>query len=195
MKKTLHLLLLLLITAYGQAQTGDTLIRIKQLGWSLRLPRTFVLVSDKENQELTDKGKSAIEKSTDVQVDMTGLVTLLSASQGEFNYISATIQAFNPEEDGDYMEVNEGVKAMLYKTFTDQMPGGKVDTSSSRQVIDGIEFARFNADISADNKKIMTMVMLYKLYKGYDFGITYVYVDDKARITIEKMLSDSKFEK
>lgn len=193
--KKIVLILLVLITVQGQAQTGDTLIRIKQLGWSLRLPRTFVLVSDQENQELTDKGKSAIEKSTDVQVDMSGLVTLLSASQGEFNYISATIQAFDPKEDGDYLEVNEGVKAMLYKTLADQMPGGKVDTSSTRQVIDGLEFSRFNADISVDNKKILTMVMLFKLYKGYDFGITYVYIDDKARAIIENMLANSRFEK
>lgn len=194
MKKSIFFLLLL-ITAYGQAQTGDTLIRIKQLGWSLRLPKSFVLVSDKENQELTDKGKSAIEKSTDIQVDMTGLVTLLSASQGEFNYISATIQAFNPEEDGDYLEVNEGVKAMLHKTLVDQMPGGKVDTSTTLQVIDGLEFSRFNADISIEGKKILTMVMLFKLYKGYDFGITYVYIDEKARQMIETMLKNSKFEK
>lgn len=193
MKKVLPFLFLLL-GLQAQAQLPDTLLKFKEVGWTIRLPRTFVLVSDKENEELTQNGLSAIEKSNDVKVDMEGLKTLLSASKGEFNYISATIQPFS-EEDGDYVEVNEGVKEMLYKTFADQMVGGKIDTSSTTQTIDGISFSRFNADVSMEGKKVMTMVMLFRLHKGFDFGITYVYVDDKAKNEIETMLRNSKFEK
>ncbi len=39
----------------------------------------------------------------------------------------------------------------------------------------------------------MTMIILSKLYKGYDFGITYLYLDDETKMEIEKMLSESKF--
>lgn len=193
MKKVLTLVFLL-FCFQSWSQTTDTLLKFKEVGWSLRLPRSFVLVSDKENEELTQNGLSAIEKSNDVKVDMEGLKTLLSASQGEFNYVSATIQPFS-EEDGDYYEVNEGVKDMLYKTFADQMEGGKIDTLSTTQTIDGVNFSRFEAGVSMDGKKIMTMVMLFRLHKGYDFGITYVYVDDKAKNEIENMLRNSRFEK
>lgn len=39
------------------------------------------------------------------------------------------------------------------------------------------------------------MILLTKLYKGYDFGITYLYLDDKTKEQIDTMLHRSKFQK
>ena len=74
------------------------------------------------------------------------------------------------------------------------MPNAKLDTSSRKINIDGLEFDKFNISIKIDELPL-TVVMIFKLYKGYDFGISYLYMDEETQKQIEASISSSKFRK
>lgn len=70
-----------------------------------------------------------------------------------------------------------------------------MDTSSSKISIDGLFFRKFEVSLTLRQKKLFTMVILSTLYKGFDFGITYLYMNPETKNEIEVMLKHSKFKK
>jgi hypothetical protein len=74
------------------------------------------------------------------------------------------------------------------------MPDAKLDSSSTKITIDGLEFDKFSVLIKVKDLTL-TVVLIGKLYKGYDFGISYLYMDEQTRDQIEASIRNSKFRK
>ena len=83
----------------------------------------------------------------------------------------------------------------MFKTFSEKIPRAKIDTLTSLTLIDGLQFEMITMKISLNERVLLTMRLMYKLYKGYDFGISYLYVNDWAKTAIEEVIYKSKFEK
>ena len=75
------------------------------------------------------------------------------------------------------------------------MSEATIDTLAGKQIIDGVSFDKYHIIIKKNGKTIFNMLLLSKLYKGFDFGISYLYLDDRTRAQIESMLEQSKFSK
>lgn len=194
MKAVLSLAILLFFINNIHSQTSSQHFTFKEIGWSLTLPSTFQTLDSITTNKQTEDGKRLIEQANNVTADFSGLKTLISASKNTSNVFYSTITAYDPEIDGEYSESNQLVKDMLYRTFTEAIPGAKIDSSSSKESIDGVRFEKYKVIITVDSKPI-TMVILSGLYKGYDFGISYVYLDEATREEIELMLKRSRFSK
>jgi len=179
--------------SFGQP-TGKPFF-FSEVGWSLVIPADFIIMNSHDDSLKNEQGRKLIEKSTDVIADYSETKTLVSASRDQFNYFNATVTPFDRITDGDYETANQEVKDILVKTFQDQMPGGKIDTFHTSVIIDGIEFDKFHLTVSLNEKLLVSMVLLSKLYKGYDFGISYVYMNQQAKEDIELMLEKSRFVK
>jgi hypothetical protein len=67
-------------------------------------------------------------------------------------------------------------------------------TVSDPTKVGGLDFDRFRIPLAVKGKPAFIMYLLAKLYKGYDFGITYLYTDDRAKTQMENILAGSKFE-
>ena len=193
MKKILFLLAIFAcFTSY--AQEKGTKFYFKEIGWKVTLPNTFVMATEEENKNDMQRGVNLIENANDVVVeDLSDLKDLISATKGD-NYINATISPYHPETDGDYLENGEAVKQIIYRTF-ENMPNATLDSSSSKVVIDNLSFEKFSIKLTINKEPLLTMILISRLYKGYDFGITYLYQDENTKQEIEKMLSESKFDK
>ena len=167
----------------------------EEIGWTITLPSNFKPLDSIENAKTNERGLKAIQESNGLTVDMTQLKTLIAAHKDAYNYFNSTIRPFNSKVEGTYDSASKVVKDMMYKTFLDNMPSAKIDSVTTNETIDGVLFDKFHVTITLTGNFIMNMILLSKYYKGYDFGISYLYLDEKTKEQIELMLKNSKFKK
>ncbi len=166
---------------------------MKEVGWTITVPPEFKVADSAKIAAQTEEGVKAIEKSNDLKVDASTTKTLINASKGH-NTFNATITPFDTTKDGDFATAIQAAKEIIYKTFLDQMPTAKVDTNSSTGTVGALEFDQFHINVKVEDKTVFNMYMLSKLYKGYDFGITYLYMDDTTKRQIDGILDSSQFQ-
>lgn len=164
----------------------------KEVGWTMTLPGEFKVLDSTGVDKTNQNGKALMEKSTGAQLDISSTRTLISAKKGNSTF-TATITPFDTAKDGDYAAACNVTKGMLYKTFSVQMPDATLDSVSERKKIGGLDFDAYHITVSLKSKSVYTIVILVRLQKGYDFGISYLYTDDRTKAQIEGILSGSKF--
>jgi hypothetical protein len=134
-----------------------------------------------------------MEQSAGAKLDISSTRTLISARKGNQTF-TATLTPFDTLKDGNYAHANESVKELLYKTFSAQMPDATLDTASDATKVGGLEFDRYRLAITVKGKTLFTMFVLSRLYKGYEFGMTYLYTDLASKTQMESILASSKFQ-
>lgn len=177
------------------AQTENRIYTFKQIGWTIQLPADFDVMDSIDNLAHMEKGLKAIEDVTDVTADISKTITLISATKNTYSYFNATIEPFDDTDGISWETSNQNLKEILYITFADKMSEATIDTLAGKQIIDGVSFDKYHIIIKKNGKTIFNMLLLSKLYKGFDFGISYLYLDDRTRAQIESMLEQSKFSK
>lgn len=190
--RIISFLVLLTLSIPALAQDSTKRYTFKEIGWTITLPDDFTELDSAANNKNIERGKKAFEESNDLITDISELKTLFSATKNKYQYISATLTPFDPKKDGDYLKVNKDIKDITYNTFRVQSPDAVLDTFSKKMIIDGLEFEKFSITIKIKDLTL-TLVLVSKLYKGYDFGISYLYIDDKTRQQIEASINSSKF--
>jgi hypothetical protein len=184
---------IMLMTACSQGHHDSRQYTLKEVGWTITLPPDFKVADSAKTADQMQQGKKAIEESTNTKVDMSTTKTLINATKGH-NTFNVTITGFDPKTDGDFAATNQITKNMVYQTFANQMPDAKVDSNSSSTTIGGLDFDQFHVNVKVKGQTIFNMYVLTKLYKGYDFGITYLYVDEASKREIEGILDNSQFQ-
>jgi hypothetical protein len=193
--KTWILLLVLFLVKTSYGQETEKKYSFREIGWTIILPEGFKTADSIEIEKVNEKGMKLVEESSGISMGMKELRTLIAANKDAYNYFNSTIRKFNPAEEGNYDSSTKIVKEVIFKTFVDNMPGAKLDSSTSIATIDEVVFDKFKVRIIVAENIELNMVLLSKLYKGYDFGISYLYIDELNRNQIESMLNKSKFEK
>lgn len=192
--RTLIFLLLLTLTTQAQAQDSTKRYTFKEIGWTITLPAEFTEIDPAESKERVERGKKLIEESNDIVTDISALKTLFTATKNTFQYLSSTIEPFDSKKDGDYKLASKKVKDIAFNTLKDKMPDAQIDSVTEKLTIDGLIFDKFIITIKIKDQ-ILTMVLIGKLYKGYDFGISYLYMDEETQKQIEASIRNSKFRK
>jgi hypothetical protein len=192
-KTTIVVILLLAAVTCLHAQTSDTKYTFPQVGWTMYLPASFKIIDSAKNAAMTENGKKTMEDANNIKADFSGLKTLVSAMKNATNYFNSTITPYDPKTEGSYAKTNQGLKGILYNTFAQKIPNAKIDSASSQLTIDGVTFLRFYLRLKLDTRVLFHMVVLSKYYKGYDFGITYLYTDEESKAELESILTTSKF--
>lgn len=193
--RTLILTFILLLPNCLLSQQSDNKYNFRQVSWTITLPHDFTVIAASDDSARMERGKKAIEDANGIKADISTTTTLISATKNTYNYFNSTITPFDSTKDGNYLATNKELKNMVYRTMLQKMPDGKIDSMTTTQVIDGLAFDRYSLTVNIPAKATFSMILLTKFYKGYSFGITYVYLDDKTREQIDTMLKNSKFDK
>ena len=180
--------------SFAQSETGKS-YTFSQIGWSFTLPGGFTPMDSATAEAASQRGTKAIEDANGITADMSKTKTLISATKNSYNYFNVTITPYDVAKDGDFTTVSNGVKGVVYTTFAGQMPDAVIDSSTTIVSIDGLSFDKFRVTVTMQGKAIFNMFLLSKLYKGFDLGIAYLYVDEDTKQEIEALLSNSKFTK
>jgi hypothetical protein len=172
----------------------DRKLSFKEIGWTITIPKSFKLTDSAEIAARNSKGLKAMEDATDIKGDLSTLVTLFAASK-DHNILSSTIEPLGTITETQYAAQLKLVKEVVYKTFAKKATAAKIDSFSSIMTIDGLTFNKFRVTVSMKGKPTFNFIMLAKNYKDYDFGITYLYMDEKTKKEIEAALNESTFSK
>lgn len=177
-----------------EGKINGVIYESKELGWSIEIPKDWEITSRDKVEANEEKGKSAIEKSSGLQIDMKKLKHLISFQKNQLNIFSSTSEPVIEEYPGEYEQNYRNLLKILCQTFVDQ--GIKVDTASGKESIQGLEFNTFYTTVYAPNDKVILKQIMYsKLLNGYDFGVNINFTNDKDKETMLKAWRNSKFVK
>lgn len=196
MKKFIFLILFLssFVSGFSQGKTKSKNFYNKDFKWTIAIPEDFENVSPKEWAKMQDRGKEAIENTMNEEVTNQATV-LFAIKNGQFNYMESNYQPFDEEVDGNYQETMAALNAILYETFTNQMPDAKVDTSTTTTEISGLTFRTFNIRLEFPNGIVMNTIMFSRLFGKRDFTVNIVYVDELEGKKMKDAWFGSKFGK
>ena len=195
MIKNLAILTLSLLVLSVNAQQSNGEYFYPQVGWHLHLPDGFRLQDSAITSKQIQQGKDAVEKSNNTKLDASKSVELFTSTGLGFQRFSASITPFDQALDGDYQTVDQNLKKEICNTFLKQVPNSTVDTASSTLKIGGLDFIKFRLALIVNGNKMLTLYLLSRNYRGYNFAISYLCQDDQTREAIEKALLASHFDR
>jgi hypothetical protein len=166
-----------------------------EVGWAVKLPENWNVLTKRELNKLTDKGKETVEESTGSNIDISGLIYLVNLKKDAFNSFISTIEPFNEEKDVSYAAHNEVVYDMMKKAYASKnIP---VEYEEGTEKINDLQFEVFGCKIySPDKIKVILNQKMYgRLINGYDFSMTLIYNNEKDLQTLMDMVKSSKFSK
>ena len=191
-KKILFPICFLLATIATYAQESQEYF-FYDIGWKITVPIDFTLY-DFIDQARNMQGSSEMSEEYDNSMDAFFSQTNIVAIKDRFNYFNITTSPFDSEEKSwentVQLEKNEAYNNMLKIIGSE-----KLDTASSIEYIDGMAFNKFHIAVALNEDVQLHLFLISKLYKGYDFNITYLSLDNEARQQIELMLRSSRFNK
>jgi len=193
--KTSLLFTLLLITCGVAAQKDTIPYYFNEVGLFINVPSKFKVISAEENKQIRARGEKAMEEANNVDINASATTTLISIKEGQFNYLDVTITPYKNYTVQGYAAENKLVKDALYKTFVDRVPSDDIDTTSTAVKINGLSFDVFQMKINLAPSVTLRMFLLSRYYKGYDLGMTYVYIDEVIGKELEAIIKQITFKR
>lgn len=151
-------------------------IHNNDFNWTITIPENFESVSSADWEKMQNKGADAIEKTYEGEV-VNQAKTIFIFRSDQLNYFESNYQPFDPDVDGDYLESCKTVKEVLYETFMTQMPGVKIDTVTTVEKIDNVEFQTLTMKVEYPNKMVLNFLMFSRLFDKREFTVNIMYVD------------------
>lgn len=163
-----------------------------EIGWTIEIPKDWSIVSKDKVQENEQKGQEALEKTAGQKIDLASLKHLISFQKNKFNFFASTSEPFKEAYHGEYLKNNKSIRELIYQTYVDN--NIKADSSSGKEMIDGIEFNTFYTTIYApDGKVILNQILYSKLINGHDFGVNINYNNENDKKVMVDAFKNSKF--
>jgi hypothetical protein len=193
MKKRLFLLSIigfLILTSCNKKEVR--VIENDDFKWTITIPKNFKELSESEWDKVEDKGMETFESVYGEEVENRA-TTIFAYKNGKFQTFESNYQIHDLETDGDYFKSNREVNQIMYETFEQTIPNATLDSISSKQMIDGIEFDRFEININFPNGIEMTTVGYSRLFNDKDFTINIVYTKESVGKELIENIINSKF--
>lgn len=168
--------LLIFIQSCNGRQESKREIHNEDFNWTITIPENFESVSSAEWEKMQNKGADAMEKTYDGEVVRQAKNIFIFRSD-QLNYFESNYQPFDPSIDGDFLDSWRRVNEVLYETFQTQMPGIKVDTVTTVEKIDGLEFQTFKMEVEYPSKMVLNVLMFSRLFDKREFAVNIMYVD------------------
>jgi len=158
------------------------------LGWEMPIASGWEKMSDEKINRMINRGKSALEKSTDTEVEnIDATKHLLSLEKGLNNFISNITK----QTEEEFQENLDILKEVMYKTYLDN--GFNVEVIENPDVdIDGVKFKNVTYKLSFDDKKF-EQNYYFAYHRGYFFNVAWTTYEDAAKKEIENAFKASKF--
>lgn len=175
----------------GQSGTKKKIFN-KDFNWSITIPDNFDTVSAEQWAKIQNRGADAIEKTYDQKVENKSKTIFIFKSD-QLNYFESNYQPFDTAVDGNYEASCNNVKEMLYQTFITQMQGVKVDTVTSTEKVDNLDFQTLKMNVTYPNNMVLNILMFSRLFDKREFSVNIMYVDKAKGELMLNAWKQSKF--
>lgn len=192
------IIILLLATSFlssctGQTKTEPQTLYNDEFKWTITIPENFANIEASEWKKMQNKGLDAVEDTYGEKVEnQTEIIFVFK--NADFNYLESNYQPYDIEIDGDYLSSCQVVNEVLFETFQAQMPGAKIDSVSSVEKINNLEFQTYKMKLDFPNGMTMYSHMYSRLFGKKEFSVNIMYVDEKQGEKMTKAWYNSKFE-
>lgn len=187
-------LIFILQNCNSQTKTDKKEIFNKDFNWTITIPENFETVTPEEWMRMQNKGVDLIEKTYETKIE-DNTKTIFVFKSDQFNYFESNYQPFDTIENGNYDESCREVNKILYGTFESQMPNAKLDSMSSKEIINGLTFNKFKTTIYFPNKMVMEYLMYSRLFDKREFTVNIMTVDEAKQQVLLDAWKNSKFKK
>lgn len=176
-----------------EGNVTNQVYKSKEIGWSIKIPDGWEVISKVQNDAYTEKGKEAFKEISDVEVDVSEVKDLISFKKNQFNLFLSNSEPFKETFEGEWKQNNAQIKYSIYEMFKGQ--GIKADSSVTTTVrIDGLEFEKYGITLYHPNGEVILNQQIYsKLINGHIFSVNINYNNEKDKKVMEKALFDSQF--
>ncbi|MBL6447346.1 hypothetical protein JMN32_13590 [Fulvivirga sp. 29W222] len=180
-------------------QTDEGLIkgniyRSHEIGWTIEIPKGWEIVKKDQLDANDEKGKQAMQEVMKDSINYSGLKHLISFQKNSFNIFQSSSEPFPLSYEGEWEDNNAALKELLYQTYINQ--GIKIDTSSSSEVVDGLNFALFKITVYGNGGEVILNQNMYSRHiNGFDFGVSINYNDEEHKKEMMRVWKNSTFKK
>ncbi|MBK1895825.1 hypothetical protein [Chryseobacterium paridis] len=196
MNKILILLFtLLLISCSEKEKKSDSKIVDKTIGFSMIVPGSFSKLDEESKKEQIQKGVKRLDKLHDSAFALSDIKNTILFKSDDENLFVLNNQDYDVKTQGDYNEAIKGINDLSYQTQSMNFPNANIDSVTSKEMIDGVEFSKFILSTKISETKTMHMVKYNKLFKDKDFTASVVFTNDELGREVIKAFKDSKFKK
>jgi len=179
---------------HAQVDTTKHEFYFKQFNWHVTIPKDFKTLSQQELTEIKEKGRVAMEKTTN-QTIVDNSIPIFSFKSDQLHYFSSSYQPFDPSINGDFKIVCKRVDDIVYNSISQQMPPGtKVDSTITTETVDKLNFQCLKVISTLPNKLKINVLMYNRLFDKVELTVTIMYVDENKGNQLLKAWRNSKFE-
>lgn len=189
--KFILLFTILLVQSCQSQKSAEREIFNADFKWSITIPKNFENVSGEEWSKLQNKGKIAIEDTYGEEIINNSKIIFVFKSD-DLNYFESNYQPFDPS-DGDYLATCENVNLVLYETFKAQMPNAKIERRTTTEIVDQLEFQKFEMEVEYPNKMVLHLLMYSRLFDEKEFSVNIMFVDKAKGAEMLDSWKKSKF--
>ncbi len=177
----------------AQSDVDDRTHFYEAFGWTITIPEAFDSVDQAEWERLQTQGTNALENTIGDEITVIPEVVFI-VRNGRFNYFEANALPYDDVVDGDYLSGLQDVKNALYETFQNQIAGVKLDSISSVETIDSLEFHKFKLSIEFPNGVSMMFFNYCRLFGKVQLTVNIVYIDERAGEKMLEAMTASRFD-
>ncbi|RZJ81702.1 MAG: hypothetical protein EOO47_03320 [Flavobacterium sp.] len=172
----------------------STLYKSDEIGWEIEIPAGFNKISQARIDANDKLGKEAVGKVYDGDVKVDSLRHLVSFNKNRFNLFDSTIEPYTEQKPGEYEANNQLIKKLIFDTYAKQ--GIKIDTSSNKIEVSGLQFHAFYIKVFGPNgTTVLNQVMFNRAIRNYDFGINITFNNSIDSALLIDAFKQSKFDK
>lgn len=163
-----------------------------EIGWTMDIPEGWEIINREITRKREDQGLALITEASGLEYDVSALKQLLAFQKDRFHIFQSSSEKFDLTYEGEWEETKELVKELLYETY--ESNGIKIDTSSSKELIDDLEFDKFHITVySPEGTEILKQDLYSRYINGYDFGVNLNYIDHQKKEELLTAWRSSKF--
>ncbi|TSE03978.1 hypothetical protein [Aquimarina algiphila] len=192
MKIKIILISILIIAIIGCSKEGKT-FSTPEIGWTMELIDNWEIESSRNLDKDIKEGIEKIKESG-INPNVTGKeIKLITFRKNTISKFQSTIIPFKESYKNEWNDKYPLIKKHIYDIFNAQ--GVRVDSTSNKETIDGVNFEVFNMKIYQNNKQVMEQNMYRTYLNGYDFIINMT--NDRAlyKKQMLRVFRKSKFSK
>lgn len=186
--------LLFIPLCHAQVDTTKHEFYFRQFNWHVTIPPNFKSLTQEELTEVQEKGRVAMEKTTNQSI-VNHSVPIFSFKSDQLHYFTSNSQPFDTSVDGDFKTVCKQVDDIVYNTLSQQLPQGtKVDSTLTTETVDKLNFQCIKLIATLPNKVKLNLLMYNRLFDKVELTVTIMYVDEDKGTQLLNAWRNSKFE-
>jgi hypothetical protein len=166
-----------------------------EVGWTIKVSPYFeIMDSSTERNAFIDGGK-LVNYTFHANIAFSAK-KLLVFQKGDNCVFTSYITPFDTSKDGSWAAHLQALKNIVCKTlvtFAADLPNIQIDTFSTKERIDTIEFTEFHMKFIKQGEDPTYLCLYSQLINGYDFGIGLIYDNKDAGKKLRNVLNTSRF--